>query len=260
MTTLYAPTAAPVTPATLPPPLARLARIELRKAVDTRAGRWLLVLIALVAVAGAVITAVTGEAGERNLLHVLGDTSQLVSVLLPVLGILLVTSEWSQRTALTTFTLVPRRSRIIAAKVGAGALLAAGATAVCVAVSAVALLAADYGRAGMWPDAGRAIGYAFVFQILNLLLGVGFGLLFRSTPVAIVVYFVVPTAWSILTSAISALTATGRWLDPSVAWNHLAGGTVTAATWAQIATTAAVWVVLPVLAGGWRVLYRPVGA
>jgi ABC-type transport system involved in multi-copper enzyme maturation permease subunit len=243
-----------------PPPLARLVLIELRKAVDTRAGRWLLVLIALVAVAAAVLTAVTDPASNHNVPQVLGDTSQLVAILLPVLGILLVTSEWSQHTALTTFTLVPRRSRIIAAKAAAGVLLAAAATVVCAAVSAAVLVAADHGQAGLWQDAGRAIGYAFVFQILNLLLGVGFGVLFRNTPVAIVVYFAAPTAWSILTGAVSALAGTGRWLDPSTAWNHLAGGTVTATTWAQVATTAAAWIALPVLAGGWRVLHRPVDA
>jgi hypothetical protein len=170
----------------------------------------------------------------------------------------LVTSEWSQHTALTTFTLVPRRSRIIAAKVAAGVLLAAAATVMCVAVTAVVLLAADHGQAGLWQDAGRAIGYAFVFQILNLLLGVGFGLLFHSTPVAIVVYFAAPTAWSILTGTVSALAGTGRWLDPSTAWNHLAGGTMTATTWAQVGTAAAAWIALPALAGGWRVLHRPV--
>src|SRR5437764_5130021 len=163
--TRYAPTAAPETLA--PPPAARLVLVELRKAVDTRAGRWLLVLIALVAVAGAVIVAVTGETGERNLTHVLGDTSQMVSVLLPVLGILLVTSEWSQRTALTTFTLVPRRERIIAAKAAAGVLLAAAATVVCLIVSAAVLVAADLSRSGLRSDAALTIGYALVFQILN---------------------------------------------------------------------------------------------
>lgn len=256
--TRYAPAAAAATLA--PPPLARLVQVELRKAVDTRAGRWLLVLIALVAVAAAILTGVTGSAGDRNLVHVLGDTSQLVAVLLPVLGILLVTSEWSQHTALTTFTLVPRRDRVIVAKVAAGVLLAAAATVVCVIVSAAVLVAADSGRGGLWRDAGLAIGYALIFQILNLLLGVGFGLLFHSTPVAIVVYFAAPTAWSILTGTVSALAGAGRWLDPSTAWNHLAGGTVTATTGAQIATAAAAWIVLPLLAGGWRVLDRPVGA
>ena len=180
MTALQAPAAqAPVTLA--PPSLARLVQIELRKAVDTRAGRWLLVVIALVALGTAILTAVTGDVGDRNLPHVLGDAVQLASILLPVLGVLLVTSEWSQHTALTTFTLVPRRSRIIAAKLTAGLLLAAAAT--------------------------------------------------------------------------------GRWLDPSTAWNHLAdAGTVTATMGAQVATAAAVWIALPVLAGGWRVLHRPVDA
>jgi hypothetical protein len=139
-------------------------------------------------------------------------------------------------------------------------LLAAAATVVCAIVSAAVLVAADLSRGGLWSGAALAIGYALVFQILNLLLGVGFGLLFRSTPVAIVVYFAAPTAWSILTSTVSALAGTGRWLDPSTAWNHLAGGTLTATTWAQVGTAAAVWIVAPMLAGGWRLLYRPVGA
>ncbi len=204
------------------------------------------------------LTTVTSRASNHNLPHVLGDTSQLAAILLPVLGILLVTSEWSQHTALTTFTLVPLRSRVIAAKAAGGALLAAAATVLCVAVSSAALAAADHGQAGQWQHAGLAISYAFVFQTLNLLLGVGFGLLFRSTPVAVVAYFVIPTVWSILTGTVGALAATGRWLDPSTAWNHLAGGTVTATTWAQVA--AAAWIVLPALAGGWHVLHRPVNA
>src|SRR5689334_25040951 len=161
-TTLGAPAAVPVS--LVPPPLARLILVELRKAVDTRAGRWLLVLIALVAVGAAILTGVTGSDADRNLVHVLGDTSQLVAILLPVLGILLVTSEWSQRTALTTFTLVPRRERVIAAKAAAGVLLAAAATVVCAIVSAAVLDTADLSRGGRWPDAALAIGYALVFQ------------------------------------------------------------------------------------------------
>ena len=39
-----------------------------------------------------------------------------MNILLPVLGIMSVTSEWSQRTAMVTFTLEPSRSRFLAAK------------------------------------------------------------------------------------------------------------------------------------------------
>ena len=37
-------------------------------------------------------------------------------ILLPVLGVMSVTSEWSQRTAMVTFALEPSRGRVIAAK------------------------------------------------------------------------------------------------------------------------------------------------
>ena len=40
-------------------------------------------------------------------------------ILLPIIGILLVSSEWSQRTALITFTLVPKRMRVMSAKIAA---------------------------------------------------------------------------------------------------------------------------------------------
>jgi hypothetical protein len=49
---------------------------------------------------------------------------------------LLVSSERSQRTALVTFALVPRRERVVAAKLPAGVVVALGALVVCLAVAA----------------------------------------------------------------------------------------------------------------------------
>ena len=39
-----------------------------------------------------------------------------VDMILPAIGILAMTSEWTQRTALTTFTLSPRRIPVLFAK------------------------------------------------------------------------------------------------------------------------------------------------
>jgi len=39
-----------------------------------------------------------------------------MTIILPVIAILSVTGEWSQRSGLTTFTLVPHRGRVIFAK------------------------------------------------------------------------------------------------------------------------------------------------
>jgi ABC-2 type transport system permease protein len=252
--TLYARDPAPA--ALTPPGLARLTHVELRKATDTRAGRWLLIIIALIAVITAAVTALAGKDNGHTLRHILGNTAGLTALLLPVLGVLLVTSEWSQRTALTTFTLVARRERVIAAKITAGTVLGLAAAIVCAALATAGTTLATHPSAnpGTWHAAGAAIGYSVLFQVLNVLLGVGFGLLFLNTPLAVVVYFALPTGWGILTSSVHALHSTGDWLDPSTAWNNLTNATMTGTTWAQVATAAAVRVLLPVAAGAVRVL------
>ena len=252
--TLYARDRAPA--ALTPPGLARLSRVELRKATDTRAGRWLLILIALIAMVTAAVTALAGQDNGHTLRHILSNTASVTALLVPVLGVLLVTSEWSQRTALTTFTLVARRERVIAAKILAGIALALAAAIVSAALAgaATALAAHPSASPGPWHAAGAAIGYSVLFQVLNVLLGIGFGLLFLSTPLAIVVYFALPTGWGILTSSVHALHSAGDWLNPSTAWNNLTNATMTGTTWAQVATAATVWVLLPVAAGTVRVL------
>src|SRR3712207_7919978 len=93
-----------------PAPLGRLVLIELRKAVDTRAARWLLAVAALVCLAVGVLQ-MTLEADllQRSVNGAFLAQHGIAFLLLPVVGILLVTTEWSRRTALTTYALVPRR-------------------------------------------------------------------------------------------------------------------------------------------------------
>ena len=71
-----------------------------------------------------VVRLLVGDAADHTFQHVLDAGLQPSAVLLPVLGILLVTSEWSQRTGLITFALVPKRSRVLGAKLIASLLLA----------------------------------------------------------------------------------------------------------------------------------------
>ena len=101
---------------TPPVPLSRLVRVELRKMADTRAGLWLLSTIGVVTVLVIVAFFVVGESSDRTFLALLGFASIPQGVLLPVLGILLVTQEWGQRTAMVTFTLVPNRGQVLLAK------------------------------------------------------------------------------------------------------------------------------------------------
>ena len=124
-------TAITLTPTTAPsvaddvrrPSFAVLTGVELRKTVDTRAGRVLLagiLLLCCVAIGYGVFTA-----GRGDLLYAgwVGDSTIPVTFLLPVLGVLAMSSEWTQRTVLSTFTLTPRRLRVLTAKLAAAVAL-----------------------------------------------------------------------------------------------------------------------------------------
>lgn len=134
---------APFRPAVTPDPsvtgipLSRLVHAELRKLIDTRAGFWLLVVIAVAAAAVIALMLFFADGADLSFLNFLAATGTPLGVLLPVLGILAVTTEWSQRTGLVTFTLEPRRSRIAGAKLVAGVIAAAAFFAIATVVAAL---------------------------------------------------------------------------------------------------------------------------
>jgi len=232
------------------PPLARLVLVELRKMVDTRAGRWLLGILALIVVATTVILVIVGDAGDDagvTFVNVLRIIQIPVSVLLPVLAILSVTSEWSQRTALTTFTLVPVRGRVILAK----ALAVVALNTATIALSAVlAAIAAPLGDG--WDLELAVFGETFVFQLMGLLGGFAFGLAFQSSAPAIVLYYVVPTIVSVLIELIRALEGVAEWLDAGQTTEPLLDTGASAGDWARIGTSAAFWILIPLAIGLWR--------
>ena len=121
-------------------PLSRLITVELRKLVDTRAGRWLLLGIALVTVGAVAVYILAADASELTFDHFVNVSVLPQSWLLPVLGIMAVTSEWTQRTGLVTHTLESRRSRVLAANFAATGVLGVVAIALALALSALAIV------------------------------------------------------------------------------------------------------------------------
>ena len=97
-------------------PMSRLVGVELRKSFDTRSGFWLMAsigILALIATGATILFAPADELDYESFAAAIGFP---MAVVLPIIAALSVTSEWSQRTGLTTFTLVPHRGRVIAAK------------------------------------------------------------------------------------------------------------------------------------------------
>ena len=235
-------------------PLSRLVKVELRKLTDTRSGKWLLIAIGVITL--LIITAVflTAKPSDRTFLNFMGATATPQGFLLPVLGILLVTSEWNQRTALVTFTLMPVRGRVLVAKICAALIAGLAAIVLAVAVAAVATVAGGAGNA--WANIGVDDFAKFgLLQATGVLQGLAFGLLFLNSAAAIVVYFVVPIAFSIVANLWSALKDIAPWVDLNTAQQPLFSGVnLTGEQWAQVATSTALWVVLPLAFGIVRVL------
>jgi ABC-2 type transport system permease protein len=242
---------------TLPP--TRLTLVELRKLADTRAGFWLLVVIGLATLGTSAI--ILGWSADEDMTYAGFFAFGLLpsAVLLPVLGVLSVTSEWSQRTALSTFTLVPARGRVLLAKIAAGVLIAVAATAATAVLSAVAnVIARAVGGDGSWHIDASLLWQGLVLQVVFVLMGIAFGALLMNTPLAIVLYFALPTVWTILGSMIRGLKTAAGWLDINVTTTPLSEPDMAAGEWARLGVSVALWVVLPLVAGAFRVLRREV--
>ena len=82
--------------------------------------------------------------------------------------------------------------------------------------------------------------------------GIAFGAVLLASAPAIVLYFVLPTAWSAL-GAIPALEGAARWLDTSRTMTPLLEETLSATEWARVGTSLALWLVVPIVIGFWRV-------
>jgi ABC-2 type transport system permease protein len=239
---------------TKPIPFSRLVRVELRKMTDTRSGFWLLTVIGVITLGVVLLLVLAGSPDDHTVENYLGATGSPQGFLLPVLGVLLVTGEWGQRATLTTFTLVPQRGRIVLAKLSAAVLFGLAAIAVAIVCSALATLLS--GAADPWGSFGfEDLGNLVLLQSLGVLQGVAFGMLFLNSAAAIVTYFVLPIAFSIVTSVVTALHDAQPWIDASSAHTPLLGGhALSGSEWAHLATTTLLWVGLPLVIGVWRVL------
>lgn len=237
-----------------PVSFATLTLVEWRKQLDTRAGRWLLITIGVITAAVFVLTGAVGDGNVRFGDFVIGSVMPMAT-LLPIVGILAATSEWSQRTALVTFTLEPRRTRVGLAK-----LLSAVASGVLFYAVALALAALAHlcvvvfrGAEADWNVPLDVVLGVLVLVVIGMVQGVGFGLVLLNTPAAIVSYLFIPTLFTIVGSLVAAVRDAMPWIDLGTAGEPIFMGTAGGQEWAQLATATLVWAVLPVVAGLLRV-------
>ena len=242
-------------------PFHRLVRVELRKSYDTRAGFWLLAVIGLLVLAAEIIAlAVTTTQDAAMSLGDFGATAAFItSFLLPALGIMVVTTEWSQRTAMVTFALEPRRPRVIAAKALVGVLLTLATVVLSIALGAVCnllygLIEGDFDWTFGWPDFAAFT----VTQVLAMLGGFALAALFLNTPAAIVVFFVykwvLPGLFALGAALVGWFESLAPWLDFQSAQGAIWEWSSSAEDWAQLVVSGLLWLGVPLFLGTARIL------
>jgi len=236
-------------------PLGRIVTTELRKMFDTRSGFWLMASIGILGLlaTGAVI-AFSSDAGltYNTFATAVGYP---MTVVLPIIAILSVTSEWSQRSGLTTFTLVPHRGRVVAAKAIACAAVAVATVPLALAVGALGNVVGTRiaGVEPIWDLTVINMATILLANLLGLMVGFMLGVLIRSSAGAIVGYFVysflLPTLAVILAGSQAWFRQLQPWIDFKFAQGSLIDGTVTAQQWAHLGVTGVIWLLVPLTIG-----------
>ena len=247
-------------PAPAPVPLLRLVRVELRKSFDTRSGRWLLASLGLAAVltTGAIIA--WAPADQLTYSEFTLAIGVPMTIILPIIAVLSVTSEWTQRSGLATFTLVPHRGRVLLAKAVAAVLVTIPATAAAFGVGALGNVsgAALADVPSVWDQTWVDVGYFALGQTLLLLVGFVLGALIRNSSGAIVAYmlygFVAPGLLAFLAFSQEWFADARPWVDAKFNQDALLRGGLTGDGWSHLAVTTLLWLVIPMMVAVMNVL------
>ena len=223
---------------------------------DTRSGFWLIASIGITGLIATIATIAFAPDQDLTYYNFAKAVGFPITVILPMVALLSITSEWSQRSGLTTFTYVPSRRRVVWAKTLSSITVAVASMVFAFAAGAVGNVvgSAIAGTSTVWD---LSVGHALTIVLGNLtclLTGTMLGMLLRSSAGGLVTYFVItllvpnavrsPGRQPGLVREAAALG--GPQLRPEPTCSR---GCTPATQWAHIATTVVIWIVLPGIVG-----------
>jgi hypothetical protein len=106
---------------------------------------------------------------------------------------------------------------------------------------------------------GAQVGQVVVVQILTVLVGAAFGMLLLNSPLAIVLYFLLPTVVTIVVNTVGALDRVRDWLDLTTTTMPMYDGSLDGQGWVQVGTSVALWGLLPMVLGWLRIQRSEIG-
>jgi hypothetical protein len=246
-------------------PLLRLIGVELRKSVDTLAGRWMLISIAILTLLVDLVAVAASNAMnvDLRLSALLWSQKNVMLPIVAAMAILLATSEWTQRTAMVSFTLVPDRWKTLVAKSIVALVLGICAYLLSLAIGGLLTIAG-----GHWDMSFVELMPRFITWVVFLAQGLALGFLFLNSAAAIVTFYTVFVLGTFILSPVLLYASTKSdfmeaiwpWVDlyRATFLTYHSNGWPSGELWAQLASAAAIWVGLPLAIGAWRVLHAEV--
>ena len=171
------------------PSAVSLVGLEIRKSLSTRSGKAVALAGAVLAPTATALLAFTGEKLDA-VVGPVGAMGLVTALVLIPLGVLATAGEWSHRTVQTTFLHVPSRTKVVAAKVGAVALMGAVLSAFAIAASAAVLSVGPIGDPS-WDGVPMAMGIAVAAGAAFAVIGAGVGAAMANTPAALTTLYLV---------------------------------------------------------------------
>lgn len=241
------------------PSFSVLVKTELRKMRDTRSGVALISVIVGSMIAIPIFLLILVATGSRFVFSDFAAAAEVgARLLVPVLVVLLVTSEWSQRSAMSTFALVPDRGRVLSAKFAAalGATLTAFVAVITVAAAAN-LTSGLFGNGPVtWDTSWTALGTDGLGYLFDSLLAFALATALLSSAAGLVAYFIIQLAVPAMlfgASMVDSLRPIVVWIDPGAIVEVDFEPTV-GSNWAHLAVASLVWIGIPLAVGVRRVL------
>jgi len=229
---------------------------EIRKVVVTRSSQ--AILMSVVALGLLISTAMTvvasRETGQIDLSAPMLSLTLCVGFGSPLIGVLIMTSDWQSREVITLFLLEPRRGLVFVAKVVATLMLAVSAVAAVIFFS-IAFALCGVVAAGMplvYVTALAEVVPLLVACVVGAITGSALASAILSTPLAVIAVI----AQTVLVDPVLSAAPTGwsSYLAPSSISDYLTG----TGRPGSAAAACIVWVLVPFALGWWRIHRREI--
>ena len=252
----------------------RVLAYEFRKSVSTRASRWTLAA----AIAGTIATAAilylsllltdfdtTQHFTWIQLANSTTDSfmgiAQISMILFSLFLILMVTTDWTNRSIMTTYTLTPRRGWVLSAQLIVALTYALALWVLCLGLGTlVAGLLSPLENVNIsWSVTAWDV---FGPLLSNLGLAISaflLGIAVMNGSAAIIMWMMVPAFLNTLLNFNGVISDIAQWLNLKVALNAAVADPGAAVSWGRTATSVVLWLGVPAVIGTWRTLHRDAG-